>query len=228
MQSLGHEVRLIAPQYVKAFVKRQKNDATDAEAIIVAARQPEMRFVSPKSEEQQARAAIFRARERLVRQRTELMNALRGLLYEYGAVFPIGLSQTKRIEAYVGRSDTELPALVVAECHDLLMQISEQTIRIEAKTKILARVAASIEIARRLQTMPSVGPMTALAVEAFAPNIAESQCGRDFTAWLGLVPRQYSSGGKERHRSASDAARPSPAQRGPRSPFSCQSSHKAT
>ncbi|MEI2687339.1 MAG: IS110 family transposase [Cypionkella sp.] len=159
MQSLGHEVRLIAPQYVKAFVKRQKNDATDAEAIIVAARQPEMRFVSPKSEEQQARAAIFRARERLVRQRTELMNALRGLLYEYGAVFPIGLSQTKRIEAYVGRSDTELPALVVAECHDLLMQISEQTIRIEAKTKILARVAASSEIARRLQTMPGSGPM---------------------------------------------------------------------
>ena len=98
MQALGHEVRLIAPQYVKPFVKRQKNDATDAEAIVVAARQPEMRFVSPRSEEQQARAAIFRARERLVRQRTELMNALRGLLYEYGAVFPIGLSQAKRMK----------------------------------------------------------------------------------------------------------------------------------
>ena len=198
MQALGHQVRLIAPQYVKPFVKRQKNDATDAEAIVVAARQPEMRFVSPKSEEQQARAAIFRARERLVRQRTELMNALRGLLYEYGAVFPIGLSQAKRIEAYVGSSDADLPALVVAECHDLLMQISEQTARIETKTKVLARVAASSETARRLQTMPGVGPMTALAVEAFAPDITEFRCGRDFAAWLGLVPRQHSSGGKER------------------------------
>ena len=96
MQALGHEVRLIAPQYIKPFVKRQKPGAA---AIVVAARQPEMRFVSPKSEEQQARDAIFRARERLVRQRTELMNAMRGLIFEYGAVFPVGLSQTKRIEA---------------------------------------------------------------------------------------------------------------------------------
>jgi transposase len=210
MHMLGHEVRLIAPQYVKPFVKRQKNDATDAEAIVVAARQPEMRFVSPKSEEQQARAAIFRARERLVRQRTELMNALRGLLYEYGAVFPVGLSQTKRIQSHIDSADTELPALVVAECQDLLLQISEQTARIETKTKLLARVAASSETARRLQTMPplahagmccratGVGPMTALAVEAFAPDITEFRCGRDFAAWLGLVPRQYSSGGKER------------------------------
>ena len=93
----------------QTLLKRQKNDATDAEAIVVAARQPEMRFVSPKSEEQQARAAIFRSRERLVRQRTELMNALRGLLYEYGAVFPVGLNQTKRIEAYICGSDAELP-----------------------------------------------------------------------------------------------------------------------
>lgn len=198
MQALGHEVRLIAPQYVKPFVKRQKNDATDAEAIVVAARQPEMRFVSPKSEEQQARAAIFRARERLVRQRTELMNALRGLLYEFGAVFPVGLTQTKRIEAYIDSADAELPALVVAECQDLLLQISEQTVRIETKTKVLARVVASSETARRLQTMPGVGPMTALAVEAFAPDITEFRCGRDFAAWLGLVPRQHSSGGKER------------------------------
>lgn len=198
MQALGHEVRLIAPQYVKPFVKRQKNDATDAEAIVVAARQPEMRFVSPKSEEQQARAAIFRARERLVRQRTELMNALRGLLYEYGAVFPVGLHQTKRIEVYIRGSDAELPALVVAECQDLLLQISEQTARIETKTKVLARVVASSETARRLQTMPGVGPMTALAVEAFAPDITEFRSGRDFAAWLGLVPRQHSSGGKER------------------------------
>jgi transposase len=116
----------------------------------------------------------------------------------HGAVFPVGLSQTKRIQAHINSADAELPALVVAECQDLLLQISEQTARIETKTKLLARVAASSETARRLQTMPGVGPMTALAVEAFAPDITEFRCGRDFAAWLGLVPRQYSSGGKER------------------------------
>jgi transposase len=198
MQAFGHEVRLIAPQYVKPFAKRQKNDATDVEAVDVAARQPEMRFVSPKSEERQARAGIFRARERLVRQRTELMNGLRDLLHEYGAVFPVGRSQTKRIEAHIDTADAELPALVVAECQDILLPISEQTARIETKTRLLARLAASSKTSRRLQTMPSVGPITALAVEAFAPEISEFRCGRDFAAWLGLVPRQYSSGGKER------------------------------
>ncbi|MFG6083661.1 IS110 family transposase [Paracoccus litorisediminis] len=96
-RSLGHEAKLIAPQYVRPFVKRQKNDAADAEAIVIAARQPEMRFVSPKSEDQQARAAVFRGRERLVRQRTELMNALRANFYEYGVVFPIGMNQTQRM-----------------------------------------------------------------------------------------------------------------------------------
>ena len=87
MAGLGHEVRLIAPQYVKPFVKRQKNDAADAEAIVIAARQPEMRFTSPKTSEQQTRAVLFRGRERLVHQRTELVNALRSVLYEYGHIY---------------------------------------------------------------------------------------------------------------------------------------------
>ena len=93
MERLGHEARLIAAQYVKPFVKRQKNDAADAEAIVIAAQRPEMRFVSPKSEDQQARAVLFRSRERLVHQRTELVNALRAVLYEYGHVFPLGIAQ---------------------------------------------------------------------------------------------------------------------------------------
>ena len=198
MQGLGHEARLIAPQYVRPFVKRQKNDAADAEAIVIAARQPEMRFVAPKSAEQQAKAVLFRGRERLVHQRTELVNALRAVLYEYGRVFPVGLGNLKRIEAVVEDSDCDLPELVIAECRDLLAQIAEKTERIDAKTRKLKELAAETDTARRLQTMPGVGPLTALAVEAFAPDMAQFRCGRDFAAWLGLVPRQHSTGGKAR------------------------------
>ena len=198
MAKLGHDAKLIAPQYVRPFVKRQKNDVADAEAIVIAARQPEMRFVVPKTEDQQARAMLFRGRERLVHQRTELVNALRAVLYEYGHVFPAGIGHLKRIEALVEDPACDLPVLVVAECRDLLAQIAEKTDRIDAKRKALKELAAGTDTARRLQTMPGVGPLTALAVEAFAPDMAQFRCGRDFAAWLGLVPRQHSSGGKER------------------------------
>jgi transposase len=198
MVRLGHEAKLIAPQYVKPFVKRQKNDAADAEAIVVAAQRPEMRFAAPKSQEQQARAVLFRARERLVHQRTELVNALRGVLYEFGHTFPQGIGQIKRIDALVNEPGNDLPELVREECRDLLMQIAEQTARIEAKTRKAKALAAKTSIAKRLQTMPGVGPLTALAVEAFASGFETFRCGRDFAGWLGLVPKQYSSGGKER------------------------------
>ena len=198
METLGHEAKLLAPQYVRPFIKRQKNDAADAEAIVIAARQPEMRFVVPKTAEQQARAVMFRSRERLVHQRTELVNALRAVLYEYGQVFPTGLIHLKRIEAVLDDPACDLPALIIAEGHDLMAQIAEKTERIDAKTKELKALAAETDTARRLQTMPGVGPLTALAVEAFAPDMAQFKCGRDFAAWLGLVPRQHSSGGKER------------------------------
>lgn len=133
MVKLGHEVRLIAPQYVRPFVKRQKSDAADAEAIVVAAQRPEMRFVEPKSEDQQACAVLFRARERLLHQRTELVNALRSVLYEYGHVFPKDIAHLRRIEAVLSDPASDLPALVRDECHDLLEQISEQTARIEPR-----------------------------------------------------------------------------------------------
>jgi transposase len=198
MTGLGHEVRLIAPQYVKPFVKRQKNDAADAEAIVVAAQRPEMRFVAPKTAEQQARAVLFRSRERLVHQRTELVNALRATMYEYGYTVPQGIGQLSRIEAILDEPHSDLPALVREECRDLLAQIAEKTARIDARTDRIKKLAAETDTARRLQTMPGVGPMTALAVEAFAPEMAQFRRGRDFAAWLGLVPRQRSSGGKER------------------------------
>lgn len=198
MTKLGHEVRLIAPQYVRPFVKRQKNDAADAEAIVTAAQRPEMRFVTPKLEEQQAQALLFRGRERLVRQRTELVNALRSVLYEFGHPIPPGIGQLTRIEAMVEAENSDLPELVRDECRDILLQIAEKTQRIDAKAKQISALAKITDTARRLQTMPGVGQMSALAVEAFAPPMESFRRGRDFAAWLGLVPRQHSSGGKER------------------------------
>ena len=198
LMNAGHEVKLIAPQYVRPFVKRQKNDAADAEAIVIAARQPEMRFVVPKSEDQQTRAVLFRCRERLVRQRTELVNALRGMLYEFGLVVPKGIAHLKRIEELVRDDSIELPTLVRKECQDLLEQIDEQSIRIAEKTRAMVGLSRDSGVAQRLETMPGVGPLTALAMEAFAPSMEHFRSGRDFAAWLGLVPRQFSSGGKER------------------------------
>ena len=198
MAKLGHEVKLIAPQYVRPFVKRQKNDMADAEAIVIAAQRPEMRFVEPKSEDQQARAVMFRSRERLVHQRTELVNALRAVLYEYGHTLPPGIGHLKRVEAILDEPNSDLPALVREECRDVMAQIAEKTARIAARTRRATELAASADTARRLQTMPGVGPMTALAVEAFAPQMTRFRRGRDFAAWLGLVPRQRSTGGKQR------------------------------
>ena len=207
MIRLRHEVKLIAPQYVKPFVKRQKNDAEDAEVIVIAAQRPEMRFVEPKSAEQQGRAILFRARERLVHQRTELINALRACLYEYGYVVPQGVRQIIRIEAILDEPHSDLPDLMREECGDLLDQIAALTTRIAARTAKIKMLSAERGVARRLQTMPGVGPLTALAIEAFAPPMENFRCGRDFAAWLGLVPRQFSSGGKERLGRISKAGR---------------------
>jgi transposase len=198
MSRHGHEVKLIAPHYVRPFVKRQKNDAADAEAIVIAAQRPEMRFVEPKSAEQQSRAILFRARERLVHQRTDLVNALRACLYEYGHIVPQGIHQIKRIEEILDAPNSDLPDLMREECRDLMDQIAEKTVRINARTAKIKVLAAEADTARRLQTIPGVGPLTALAVEAFAPPMDSFRRGRDFAAWLGLVPRQFSSGGKER------------------------------
>lgn len=197
-QRLGHQAKLIAPQYVKPFVKRQKNDAADAEAIVIAAQRPEMRFVEAKSDEQIARGVVFRARDRLVRQRTEQINALRSVLYEQGWVFSKGIHQMKKIAEFLQQADNGLLSLVREECDELLASISDLTTRIQAKTLKLKKLSQQSEISRRLQTIPGVGPLTAMAVESFAPSMDIFRCGRDFAAWLGLVPKQHSSGGKER------------------------------
>lgn len=182
LTGLGHEVRLIAPQYVRPFVKRQKNDAADAEAIVIAAQCPGMRFVEPKTSEQQAKAVIFRGRERLVHQRTELVNALRGILYECGHVFPTGLAHLQRIESLLKDPACDLPTPIIMECRDLVSQIAEKTDRIDARTRALKALAAGTDRARRLQTMPGVGHLTAVAIEAFSPDMALFARGQDFAA----------------------------------------------
>jgi len=205
MTGMGHEVKLIAPQYVKPFVKRQKNDAADAEAIVIAAQRPEMRFVESKSAEQQGRAMLFRARARLVQQRTELVNMLRAFLYELGHVVPQGINNMPRIASIIADANNDLPEIARTECRDLLEQIEAMTMRIATSDRRIKDLAGQADMARRLQTMPGVGPMTALAVEAFAPSMESFKCGRDFAAWLGLVPKQHSSGGKTRHGRVSKA-----------------------
>lgn len=195
---LGHEVRLIPPIYVKPFVKRQKNDAADAEAIAEAASRPSMRFVAVKSEEQQARSMIFRTRDLLVRQRTQLINALRGHLAEHGVVAPQGSVHVKRLANVISDETAALPATVRQIGSLYLEQIDVLSGQIDALGKKLCAEAGQAEPTRRLQTMPGVGPITAVAIESFAPPMETFRSGRDFAAWLGLVPRQNSTGGKQR------------------------------
>jgi transposase len=198
MERLGHQVRLIAPRYVKPFIKRQKNDAADAEAIVEAALRPTMRYVEPKTQEQQARAVVFRTREQFVNQRTETINALRSHLYEFGYVAPQGIGHLPRLEDVIEDPNTDLPQLARDICRELLGQIAQLTNRINALKKTINTMSKEAETSRRLQTMPGMGPISALAVETFAPSMEQFKRGRDFAAWLGLVPRQNSSGGKPR------------------------------
>lgn len=196
LSGLGHRAILIAPRYVKAFVKRQKNDMADAEAIVEAAQRKTMRFVAIKSTDQQARAIIFRTREQFIRQRTQLSNALRSHLYEFGFIAPQGICHLKRLEAIVTDPSVSLPELVRTMCRELLDQIAQLTSRIDSMKKVIDDLGKATGTAKQLQTMPGIGPITALALETFAPPMDNFRSGRDFAAWLGLVPKQNSSGGE--------------------------------
>jgi transposase len=196
--ALGHETRLIAPAYVKPFVKRQKNDMADAEAICEAAQRPTMRFVAPKSAEAQAAGVVFRTRDLLVRQRTQLINALRGHLAEFGHIARKGPGHSARLIELVRDLTAELPPAARSVLIVIVDSLEALQGKIAALDREIAARARSSEAARRLMTIPGVGPVTATAMVALAPPASTFRRGRDFAAWLGLTPRQHSSGGKER------------------------------
>lgn len=195
---LGHDVRLIAPGYVKPFVKRQKNDAADAEAICEAAQRPTMRFVAAKSEEQQAAAMVFRVRDLMVRQRTQTINAIRGHLAEFGLVAAQGLFHAARLVAAIEDEDNAVPEAARPILSLLVAQLRSLGEKVAVLDREIARRAREDAEARRLMTIPGIGPITATALAALAPSATTFKRGRDFAAWLGLTPLQRSSGGKQK------------------------------
>jgi len=195
---LGHDVRLIPPAYVKPFVKRQKNDMADAEAICEAAMRPTMRFVPVKSEETQGAAMVFRVRELLIRQRTQAINALRGHLAEFGQIFPQGAANTSRLIAIVEDPENDLPANAVPTLKALISALAHLEAEIRKLDAEIAHRAKENDVARRLMTIPGIGPLIATAIAVLAPPPKTFRKARDFAAWLGLVPRQHSTGGKQR------------------------------
>lgn len=184
---LGHEVRLTPPIYVKPFVKRQKNDAADAEAICEAASRPTMRFVAVKSEERQGVAVMLRTREMLIRQRTQTINALRGHLAEFGVIIPKGTSNVAKLMSRVSDPEAALPGVARAA----LNYLTDSLLRLEDQVRDLDREIAGRakenETARRLMTIPGIGPLIAVAMVALAPRPGTFRRGRDFAAWLGLT-----------------------------------------
>jgi len=199
LQALGHKVRLIPPQYVKPFVKRNKNDAADAEAICEALARPTMRFAAVKSAEQQSVLTLHRARELLVRQRTMLINALRGHCGEFGIVVAQGASKvTALIEMIEYPEDERFPALARVALGPLVEQLRMAQIQILDLEKKLMAWHRTNEASRRLEAIPGVGVITATALVATIGDESQFHSGRQLAAWLGLVPRQHSSGGKER------------------------------
>lgn len=195
---LGHEVRLIPPAYVKPFVKRQKNDAADAEAICEAAQRPTMRFVPVKTEDTQGAAMVFRVRELLIRQRTQAINALRGHLTEFGQIVPQGAANAVRLIAIVEEPASGLPADAIGTLKVLIATLAHLEAEIGKLDAEIVRRAKTNEVARRLMTVPGIGPLIATAIAVLAPPPETFRKARDFAAWLGLVPRQHSTGGKQR------------------------------
>lgn len=195
----GHDVRLVPPPYVKPFVKRGKTDAADAEAICEAVIRKTMRFVPVKSADQQAAAMVLKTRELLVRQRTQAINALRAHLSELGIIVATGPSKvTTLIEIVRDHEDVRLPQAARFALIELANQIEGAKARIDTLERAIVIEAKHDQDMRRLVTIPGVGVIIAASIKALVPDPHGFKSGRHFAAWLGLTPKSYSSGGKER------------------------------
>jgi transposase len=197
LQALGHTVQLIAPQYVKPFVKRNKNDAADAEAICEAVTRPNMPAVPIKNAEQQAILSVHRARQGFVKARTAQANQIRGLLAEYGITIAQGISHiAKRVPEIIEDGEIELPGsfrLLIQRLVDHLKELDRQVGELETVIQLWHRENAA---SQKLAKIPGIGPITASAMVASIGDAKNFKDGRQLAAWLGIVPRQHSTGGK--------------------------------
>lgn len=196
--ALGHEVRLIPPAYVKPYVKRQKNDMADAEAICEAVTRPNMHFVAVKSADQQAVLMLHRARDLLVRQRTMLINALRAHLAEFGIVAAQGPRNIQEVLKALEANELDVPSVGQTALLSLNRQLDALEIEIGQLDRQIKDWHRQSEVSQRLATIPGVGVLTATALAATVADPGLFRSARQFAAWLGLVPRQNSSGGKDR------------------------------
>jgi len=196
---MGHQVRLMAPQFVKPYVKSNKNDRADAEAICEAVGRANMRFVAIKPPEQQAVLALHRSRQGFVQARTAQSNQIRGLLAEFGQVFPQGIAALRqRVPDILEDASAELPGVFKALIQRLLDQLNTLDTQVsELDDQILAWHRTNPD-SQKLQQIPGIGPITASALVASVGDVSQFNCARALSAWIGLVPRQHSTGGKER------------------------------
>ena len=199
LTGMGHDVRLMAPQFVKPYVKTNKNDASDAEAICEAVARPNMRFVPIKNIEQQAVLSLHRVRQGFISARTAQANQIRGLLSEYGIIIPQGISNiTKLVPDLLEDASNELPGmfrLLIDRLMDHFKELYRQVAEIDVQIKAWHRQS---ELSCKLEKIPGVGPVTATALVATIGDAKNFDNGRQVAAWLGLVPRQHSSGGKSK------------------------------
>jgi transposase len=198
LKLLGHEVRLMPAHYVKPYVKRAKNDAADAEAICEAVTRPTMRFVPPKSEEAQSIVLMHRLRSQFVGQRTALLNALRSGFAEFGIIAAQGLKGSTEILTLARNGDQRLPEIIRASYVMLAESIAAIEERIKAFDRQIMANTKFDDTCKRLSTIPGIGPVASTTVVALVGDASRFDTGRDFSAWVGLVPRQHSSGGKQR------------------------------
>ena len=197
--ALGHDVRLMPPAYVKPYVKRGKTDAADAAAICEAVTRPVMRFVPVKSREQQALISLHRTRSLLVKQRTQSVNMMRGLFAEFGINIPEGLERALLLARQIVVGELpDVPAIAITMVSMLAQQALDTHSRLQEIDRKLGALQQSDEMAKRLATIPGIGPVGATALAAAVTDPGQFRSGRQFAAWLGLTPLQNSSGGKER------------------------------